>query len=380
VTEIGGFVAPGYEPVADAFRANFAARRELGAAFAATRNGKLVVDLWGGVADSATGRPWRSDTLQVIFSGTKALVAMCLVMLIERGELELEQPVCRYWPEFAAEGKHAVSVRQVVTHTARLPGIAAPLEVDDPCDDRRMAELLAGQSQCTDPRAGRVYHALTYGWLCGELVRRIDGRSVGRFFAEEIAAPLGVDVFIGLPADHEPRVSRLETGGTWETSPVFDQDRVRSDELLRMVWHNPQIWRADDLAWNRSAYHAAEIPGAGGIATARSLAVLYGSLGRLVAAESLRRAIAELERRQEPLLDEPQSFGIGFELATERQQFGPVHEAFGHTGAGGSVHGGWPPHGVGFSYAMNRMRDDQPNGDERPRALLEALHDCVVRA
>jgi CubicO group peptidase (beta-lactamase class C family) len=375
---LGGFVAPGFEPVAAAFKENFAQREELGAAFAATRNGELVVDLWGGVADTATGRPWREDTLQVIFSGTKALVAICLLMLVERDELELEQPVSRYWPEFAAAGKLAVTVQELVTHRARLPAIATPLAVADVTDDRRMAQLLAAQPQFEDPRASRVYHALTYGWLCGELVRRVDGRSVGRFFADEVAAPLGLEVFIGLPARFEERVSRLEVASTWGASPVFDPQRLAEDELLALVWSNPPVWRGEALAWNAPAYHAAEIPGAGGIATARSMAVLYGSLERLLKPETLRRARTELERRHEPLLDEPQSFGVGFELQSVLGQFGPVPEAFGHTGAGGSVHGAWPAHRVGFSYAMNRMRDDQVDGDQRPQALLSALSSCVA--
>lgn len=374
---LGGFVAPGYEPVAEAFAQNFVQREELGAAFAATRDGELVVDLWGGVADGATGRPWQEDTLQVIFSQTKALVAICLLMLVEREQLELEQPVSRHWPEFAAAGKLAVTVQELVTHTARLPAIATPIAVDDVADDRRMAQLLAAQPQFADPRAGRVYHALTYGWLCGELIRRVDGRSVGRFFADEVAAPLGLEVFIGLPPEHERRVSRLEVAATWGASPVFDARRLAEDELLGLVWSNPPVWRGDALPWNTPAYHAAEIPGAGGIATARSLAVLYGSLERLLAPETLRRGRTELERRHEPLLDEPQSFGVGFELQGAAGPFGPVPEAFGHTGAGGSVHGAWPGHRVGFSYAMNRMRDDQPDGDQRPRALLSALAECV---
>jgi CubicO group peptidase (beta-lactamase class C family) len=376
---VGGFVAPGFEPVAAAFAENFARREELGAAFAATLDGELVVDLWGGVADAAADRPWQEDTLQVIFSGTKALVAICVLALMERGALDLDEPVCRSWPEFAAAGKEAVTVRQLVTHTARLPAIVAPLQVEDVTDDRRMAALLAEQPQLADPRAGRVYHALTYGWLVGELIRRVDGRSVGRFFAEEVAAPLDLEVFIGLPAEHEHRVSRLEVADTWGACPAFDPARLAEDELLRLVWGNPEVWRGDALAWNLPAYHAAEIPGAGGIATARSLALMYGNLDRVLSSETLRRGTAELERRTEPLLGEPQVFGVGFELSSELRQLGPVDDAFGHTGAGGSVHGAWPGHRVGFSYAMNRMRDDQAEGDERPKALLQALHACLPR-
>ena len=373
-----GFVAPGFEPVADAFARNFAEHGELGAAFAAYRDGELVVDLWGGVADRAAGRPWERDTLQLVFSGTKGLVAICLLLLIDRGLLELDERVATYWPEFAAAGKEAVTVREVVSHTARLPGLLEPITVEQLVDDRLMALKLAAQPQLEDPRAARTYHALTYGWLCGELVRRIDGRSVGRFFDEELARPLGLELWIGLPAEHEPRISRLEQAESWGSCPVFDPAVLARDELMAAVWANPVLWQPDAFAWNERALHAAEIPGAGAIGTARSIAQLYGSLEQLVSHDVLALARTQIVRREEPLTGELQSFGIGFELQTEERLYGPPREAFGHGGAGGSLHGAWPAHGVGFSYAMNLMRDDQLAGDARSQGLLTALHDSVV--
>jgi CubicO group peptidase (beta-lactamase class C family) len=371
----GAIIAPGFEPVAEAFEANFAERGELGAAFAAEVDGEPVVDLWGGFADRSTSSLWRRDTLQLIFSGTKALVAICLLKLIDRGRLDLEAPVCEYWPEFAAAGKEEVTVRQVVSHTARLPGIVEPLSVAEVTDDRRMAELLAAQPQLKDPRAIHVYHALTYGWLCGELIRRIDGRSVGRFFAEEVADPLDLEIYIGLPEELEPRVSRLELAEGWNARGLFDGSS--EDELLNAVWANPVTFAGSELPWNSPSYHRAEIPGAGGIGTARSIARLYGILDKVLSPEALALGASELERRRDPLLDEPQRFGVGFELQTELGMFGPPAKAFGHTGAGGSVHGRWPSHNVGFSYAMNLMHDDFPEGDPRPKALLEALQRCL---
>lgn len=370
-----GFVAAGFEPVAEAFERNFARHSELGAAFAAARGGELVVDLWGGVADREADRAWQRDTLQLIFSGTKGLVAICLLMLIDRGELDLDATVSEYWPEFAAAGKEAVTVREIVTHRACLPGFAEAVSVADLTDDRRMAALLAAQRQLDDPRAGRVYHALTFGWLCGELIRRVDGRSVGRFFAEEVAGPLDLEIFIGLPERLEPRVSRLELGENWNASGLFDGSL--DDELARTVWANPVTFAGSELPWNSAAYHRAEIPGAGAIGTARSIATLYGRLDAILSPRALALGATELERREEPLLDEPQSFGVGFELQTRLRCFGPPADGFGHTGAGGSVHGRWPTQGVGFSYAMNLMRDDCPDGDPRPRELLTVLHCCV---
>jgi CubicO group peptidase (beta-lactamase class C family) len=368
-------LAPGFEPVAEEFERNFAERGELGAAFAAIVEGELVVDLWGGLADRSQGRPWERDTLQLIFSGTKGLVAICLLMLIDRGQLDLDAPVGHYWPEFAAAGKEAVRVREIATHTARLPGLIEPVTVADLTDDRRIAELLAAQPQFEDPRAATAYHPLTYGWLCGELIRRIDGRSVGRFFAEEIAGPLDLEIFIGLPEELEPRASRLEMAENWNAEGIFDGGA--EDELLQAIWGNPVTFTPATLPWNSPAYHRAEIPGAGGIGTARSIATLYGNLDRLLSPEALALGATELERRYDQLLEEEQCFGVGFELQTEVGWFGPPAEGFGHTGAGGSVHGRWPQQRVGFSYAMNLMHDDYPDGDPRPGSLLEALYRCI---
>jgi CubicO group peptidase (beta-lactamase class C family) len=203
-------VAPGFGQVADEFGRNFTVRGDLGAAFAVIRDDEVLVDLWGGIADRATARPWTADTLQILFSGTKGLVAACLLLLMERGQLTLEAPVARYWPEFAAAGKADVAVRDLVTHAVGLPGLEVPVTWQEATDARRMAVLLAAQPRSRDPRATRTYHAVTFGWLCGELVRRVDGRRIGQFFAEEIALPLDLELWIGLPADLEARVSTVE--------------------------------------------------------------------------------------------------------------------------------------------------------------------------
>ena len=191
---VTGYVAPGFEPVRDAFAANFSERGELGAAFAATVAGVVAVDLWGGIADPQTRRIWERDTLQVIFSGTKGLVALCLLMLVDRGELSLGAPVSRYWPEFAVQGKGSITVLDLASHRARLPGLQVPVMEDELIDHVRMASLLAEQPLDDDPRATDTYHALTYGWLCGEVIRRVDGRSVGAFFADEVAKPLALEI------------------------------------------------------------------------------------------------------------------------------------------------------------------------------------------
>jgi CubicO group peptidase (beta-lactamase class C family) len=362
--------------VAEAFERNFAEHGELGAAFAAVRDGELVVDLWGGVADRTSGRAWDEGTLQLIFSGTKGLVAICLLMLIDRGALELDAPVARYWPEFAAAGKADMTVRQIVTHTAGLPGLVTPIAVLDLTDDRRMAELLAAQAPFDDPRATCTYHAMTFGWLCGELVRRIDGRSVGHFFAEEVAARLDLELYLGLPEQLEPRVSRFELGETWGTSSIVDAQAIERDPLLRAVWANPVHLTRETFPWNERAFHAAEIPASNAIGTMRAIATLYGSLERLLSSETLSLGRSELTRRHDPLADVPAAYGVGLMLQTETQRLGPPPDAFGHDGAGGSVHGAWPTERMGFSYGMNLMQSGT-QGDPRGVALLESLHRCV---
>ncbi len=368
-----GYVAPGFRRVAEEFRRNFTERGDLGAAFAVIRDDEPLVDLWGGIADRAGGRPWTADTLQILFSGTKGLVAACILMLIERGRLVLDTPVARYWPEFAGAGKAGVLVRDVVSHTVALPGLEVPVTWREATDARRMAALLARQPRSTDPRASRTYHAVTFGWLCGELVRRVDGRSIGQFFAQEIARPLDLDIWIGLPPDLEPRVSAVELAPAW-AGPA--EGAVITDPLRRAV-ENPPRYQPGSFPWNEPAWHGAEVPSSNGIGTPRSVARFYASLGKLLSPATLQLGSTVLSSRYDPLLDRPTSFGVGFQLQTDRFTLGPVPDAFGHGGAGGSVHGRWPRQRLGFSYAMNLLRNDP--GDQRAAALLRALHDCVER-
>jgi CubicO group peptidase (beta-lactamase class C family) len=372
-----GVVARGFEEVGEEFERNFAARDELGAAFAAYRDGEPIVDLWGGVAHPTSGRAWDPDTLGLFFSGSKGFVAICLLLLLDRGELELSAPVARYWPEFAANGKERVLVRDVVSHTARLPAIEAPVSLEQLPDDRAMAELLAAQAPNTDPRAALCYHAMTYGWLCGELVRRVSGRSIGGYFAEEVAKPLDLELWIGLPRELEERVATLALADGWPTRGYLQSNTFADDPLNRLVWGNPDVFSPEAFPWNRRAFHASEIPGVNAIGTARSAARLYASLERLVSAETLELARTPLSDGWDELHQGRAHFGVGFQLQTELEALGPPAEAFGHGGAGGSRHGCWPAQRVGFSYLMNLVRDDAEI-DPRPQALLEALHRCVA--
>jgi CubicO group peptidase (beta-lactamase class C family) len=374
--EIAGGVAPGFEPVAEEFERNFAERGELGAAFTVLRDGEQLVNLWGGVADRATGRPWTAETLQILFSGSKGMVAACISLLLERGQIALEAPVAKYWPEFAAGGKADVAVRELVTHSAGLPGLEVPVTWREAVDARRMASLLAQQPRNGDPRATRTYHAVTFGWLCGELVRRIDGRSIGTFFAEEIARPLDLELWIGLPEELEPRVSTVELADNWEVTPGLVDGEEPGDPLRRAV-ANPLRYHTESFPWNDPVWHTAEVPSSNGIGTAHSIARFYASLDQLLSPDTLRLASTPLTSRYDPLLAKPTSYGIGFELQTDRFPLGPPPDAFGHGGAGGSKHGRWPTQRIGFSYAMNRLYDE--TGDLRGASLLGTLYSCIGR-
>lgn len=378
--QIGGFVAPGFERVAEEFERNFEARGDVGAAFAAVRDGKPIVDLWGGTADLEAGRPWTQDTLQLIFSGTKGLVAACLLVLIDRRLLDPGSPVVHYWPEFGAAGKEDVRVRDLLTHQAGLPGVRTPLTETDLLDGRRLAALLANQPQDADPRAYDAYHPLTFGWLCAELVRRADGRSVGTFFQQEIAEPLNLEIWIGLRSGFENRVSRLRYAPDWgATLPTSIQ--LAEDDVLSCVWNNPPLFPEDHIPWNAPEIHAAGIPGVGAIGTARSIARFYGCLAnggelegiRLLRSATVHEATSCWVSRRDSLTGELIAYGLGFEVQTERRVFGKPERAFGYTGAGGSCHGAWPTERLGFSYCMNEMRDTEPV-DPRARSLLNALH------
>jgi len=377
---IKGTVARGFERVAEEFERNFTERKDIGAAFAAMQGGRKVVDLWGGMA--APGIPWKEDTLQVVYSGTKGLMASCMLILIERGLIDLDAPVAKYWPEFAANGKEKIRVRHVVSHRAGLPGIVFPLSATDIVDYEKMEGLLAAQAPSTDPEAYHSYHALTIGWLCGALIRRIDGRTLGRFFADEVAGPLKLEAWIGLPESEEPRVGRMELDpdSPWSDDPP-------EDVTHRTIWGNPLLFPTyEDLAWNSRAYHAAEIGGAGGIATARAMARYYACMAqggeldgvRILKPETIAAGLKLRSKFYDPFVVEPMAYGTVFAVQTEQGRFGPALDAFGHSGAGGSIHGGWPSSGTGFSYTMNQMRIDPD--DIRSRHVLKALHAVISGA
>lgn len=380
--EIQGYVAPGFEVVRQAFHENFLLRGDRGAAFAAMRAGEVVVDLWGGLADRT--RPWTRDTILNIFSGTKALVAGCVLKLIESGQLGLDEPVCRYWPEFAQGGKERVLVRHVMSHGTGVPGVSERLSLDTLLDYEAVEGLLAGQALSNDPSAFNCYHPFTIGWLCGALVRRTDGRSLGRYFHEEFARPLALDTWIGLPAEHEPRVGAVHIAPDWPAWGANLTEAQSADPVRRSIWENPPMF-VEPMVWNQRRVHAAEVGGAGAISSARSMArylqclALEGELDgvRVLRPETIRLGRTQTSAFVDPYLNEPMAFGVGLLVQSRLKVLGQDPAAFGHTGAGGSVHGAWPSSRTSFSYVMNELRND-PDWT-RARPLLASLETAIAR-
>ena len=381
---IQGEVKTGFEKVGDAFAANFEHNGEVGAAFSLYVRGEKVVDVWGGVADTSTGGPWTEDTLQLVFSTTKGATAVCAHLLAQRGELDLDAPVADYWPEFKAEGKERIPVRWLLSHRAGLPVVDNPPPAADVLRWYPIVEALAAQRPVWEPGTAHGYHALTYGWLVGEVVRRISGRSLGTFFADEVAAPLGLDFWIGLPDAQEPRVSRLEVLGNSGVTPDVDLDKVPENVramLQAFLDPNSLSQRAlnvtkPPLNWNAPEVHAAEIPAGNGIGTARSLARMYaGLIGevdgvRLLTPETVANATVEQSNGPDRVLMVPTRFGLGYFLPSA---FSPLAgpRSFGHAGAGGSLGFADPDTGIAFGYVMNKMQQNLA-GDPRTLGLIEA--------
>jgi CubicO group peptidase (beta-lactamase class C family) len=375
---VSGTVAPGWEPVRDAFAENFTARDDVGAAVCVYRDGVRVVDLYGGVADAATNRPWTDDTIVLVYLMTKGVSAVCANLLIERGTLDPEAPVARYWPEFAANGKGDIPVKWVLSHQAGLAVIDADVTLEQALSWTPVVDALAAQATNWEPGTAHGYHLRSFGWLVGELVRRIDGRTIGRFFAEEVAAPLGLELWIGLPEEQEPRVAMLVP------PPVEFRELLRSlpdTMLLAKATTGPSGLFNYDEMWNQRALRACELPSSNGVGNARSVAKLYASLigeidgVRTLQSQTVARATECLARGPDRVIITDTAFGLGFMLPpTLPTPCGP--RAFGHGGAGGSVSFADPDAGLAFAYAMNDLRFDA-NGDPRGESLARAAYRCT---
>ena len=383
---IGGDVEIGFEAVREAFEANFNERGDVGAACTVYLRGRKVVDLWGGVADEKTGREWDAGTLTLVYSTTKGVTAVMAAMLAERGELDLDAPVATYWPEFRAAGKEAVTVRQLLSHRAGLPAFAERLPRDDALAWTPAVEALAAQAPLWEPGTRHGYHAVTYGWLVGEVIRRVSGVSPGTYLAREVAGPLGLDLWIGLPEEEERRVSRLIAAALPTRAEIAAMPPEQLERLKAMADPNSLAQRAlnptdPPFAFNSRNVHAAELPAANGIGTARALAKLYaatlGEIGgvRLLSDASVAAARVEQSAGPDAVLGVDTRFGSGFFLDSPFcPMYGP--SSFGHAGAGGSLAFADPDSGVAFAYVMNQMQQALA-GDPRAEALVSAVRASV---
>lgn len=384
--DVNGHVDDGYGPVADEFRRNFAERNELGAALAVVHNGKLVVDLWGGHRDKRRQHPWEHDTIVTVWSTTKGMSATAMAVAHSRGLFSLDEPVATYWPEFAQGAKAAITVRQLLQHEAGLAVIDTPLTIDTVADPERLGEILAAQAPGWTPGTERGYHAQSLGWYESQLLRRVDpgGRTIGRFFADEVADPLGVEFHIGLPATVDLNRVATFVGGR-KAAMLLHLREIPWAVTRRMLnprsatfkaFTNPKaLTKLPDINTRRML--EIELPSVNGTGTARALATVYGELAiggdRLgVTAETM----AEIEQPQPAAPDLifgiESAFRFGFMKPFPILEFGTSPAAFGHTGSGGSFAYADPATGIGYAYVMNRAGYGLPT-DRREIALRAAL-------
>jgi CubicO group peptidase (beta-lactamase class C family) len=373
---VQGECAPRFAAVRESFEKSFAAGEEVGASFAAVLDGEPVVDLWGGHADAARTRAWERDTLVNVFSTTKAPAALVLHVLAEQGALDLDAPVARYWPEFGAAGKATLPVRHLLSHRAGLAALRTRLPTEALWDWARMTEALAGEAPWWEPGTVSGYHALTYGFLVGEVARRASGRTLGAFFRDEVARPLGADFWIGLPASEDARVAELVPPSPAERAAAAAEPPP--DSLLAQVMGNPPL--APETA-NRIEWRRGEIPAANGHGNARSVARVMaalacgGSLGgvRVIGAAALARATREECHGEDLVLGVPMRWGLGFMLESDTLPLSPTRRAFGHGGWGGSLGIADPDARLGWAYVMNKMSAGTL-GDTRAFRLAQALY------
>ncbi|MBD2828199.1 serine hydrolase domain-containing protein [Streptomyces californicus] len=385
MTVINGEVAAGFEPVREAFAANFARREDIGAAVCVYQDGRPVVDLWAGVADPDTGRPWERDTLQLVYSATKGVTATAAHLLAQRGALDLDAPVAEYWPEFAANGKVEIPVRWLLSHQAGLVALDEPVPLGEALAWHPMTAALAAQCPQWIPGTAHGYHGRTWGWLVGEVIRRVSGRMPGCFFAEEIARPLGLDFFIGLPAGERDRVSRMVYRKPDVDLTTVPEESVPEDlRDLVAAWRDPNslsnrafaVTGPANIDFDSPDVQAAELPSSNGIGTAHALARMYAALigevdgVRLLTPETLASATEEQASGQDRVMLAPSRFSTGYMLPTTTiPMTGP--SAFGHTGRGGSLGFADPKHGIAFGYVMNHIIGGPD--DLRATTLAEAV-------
>jgi CubicO group peptidase (beta-lactamase class C family) len=373
-----GHCDPRFAPLRDAFRANFAERGEVGAAVCVMVNNNVVADLYGGWAAQEHGRPWQPDTLVNMFSVGKGLVAACTARLAGQRKLDLDATVASYWPEFAAANKDAITVRQLLSHQAGLPSVRRRLPPNSMLDWTAMTAALAEQEPWWEPGTAHGYHVNTFGFLAGEVIRRITGSTAGALLRDEIAGPLGADVHIGLPASEHERVATF----IWPGPPPAEEEPPGLDPAQLMEhnsYYNPGGLSGAGVI-NTPQWRSAECPSTNAHGTASGVARVYAALidpanKAIVDPAALEEAITEQVYGQDLVLHRPSRFGLGFQLTQPERPIGPGQATFGHFGAGGSLGFADPGSGVAFGYVMNQMGPRWQN--PRTRALVDAAYACL---
>ena len=375
--KIHGFCADRFEPVHQAFEANFEQGKELGASIAVTLDGESVVDLWGGDADSQ-GHPWQEDTIVNVYSTTKTMAALCVLMLADQQAIRLSDPVARYWPEFAQAGKDDVKISHVMSHSAGLSGFDPPLEsIEELYNWSSICERLAAQKPWWEPGTQSGYHAITQGYLQGEIVRRVTGRSLGTFFKEEVASKLGADFHIGLDPKDDPRVGELQPPQQGPTA-----DNVEPDSILARTFAGAALTGTEPRS---ESWRRAEIPAAGGIGNARSVARIHSALAcggavdgiSLLSESGVHAILEEQTRGMDLVFGTPLVFGMGFGLNDASFPISPNPRAFFWGGWGGSLAIIDLDARVSIAYVMNQM---EPNlmGDPRGASIAQAVYQALV--
>jgi CubicO group peptidase (beta-lactamase class C family) len=379
--EIHGFCDERFSAVKEAFEKNFESEGEIGASFAATLNGKFVVDIWGGYADKDKSRPWEENTIVNVFSTTKVMTIICALMLVDRGQLDLDAPVAKYWPEFAQNGKGKIPVRQIFSHTSGLAGWEEKIEMKDFYNWDKAVSLLAAQKPWWEPGTKSGYHGTTHGYLLGELVRRITGKTLGTFFKEEVSGPLNADFHIGFGQEHDNRVADMipfdlpQKGepGYMEMDPQSFFGRVFTNPIIEIDDVNTRDWRA------------AEIPAAGGHGNARSVARIGSAIAcggevdgiRLLKMETIKKAQEEQSYGQDLVLMLPIRFGVGFGLPSKEMPFLRPNTVW-WGGAGGSVIIMDLENKLSICYVMNQMKMSIV-GDIRSVRLITAIYEGLSK-
>lgn len=382
---VAGWCAPRFESVRDAFIRNFHDNGEVGASMTIEIDGEVQLDLWGGYAEPTTQTPWTRDTLSIVFSITKPATALCAHLLAQDGLLDLDKPVHHYWPAFADSARRGITPRMFLDHSAGLPALRDALPDGAVFDWQEMVSRFEREAPFWEPGTRVGYHGLSFGWLVGELVRRVSGVSVGEFFQQRVATPLGLDFWIGLPEEQEARVApiipapRSDVPRNAFEAAIMEQP----DSITALYFKNTGGWRPS--GFNKRAGHAAQIPAANGITNARNLARLYGTLAlggqrgatQIIDAQRLQQAVEVTSATHcDACLLVPTRFGGGFMRSMDNRARGLDSavlgaDAFGHVGAGGSVAFASPQHRMGFAYTMNQMG---------PGVLLNARADRLIDA